>query len=96
MSSYEHQSIDLVIALEVPIREIIDRISERRICSRGHVYHVRRDHPRRAGICDEDGETLFQREDDKEGVVLHRVEIYELETQPLLEMYGRRRRTSSS
>jgi adenylate kinase len=84
------QSIHLVIALDVPIREIIDRISGRRVCSRGHVYHLRRDPPRQPRICDEDGETLFQREDDKEEVVLHRVEIYEHENQPLLEMYERR------
>lgn len=86
----EGQSMDLAIALDVPSREIIDRTSGRRVCSRGHVYHVRRDPPRRAGICDEDGETLFQRDDDKEDVVLHRVEIYEHETQPLLEIYEHR------
>ncbi|MGH2788633.1 MAG: adenylate kinase [Actinomycetota bacterium] len=83
----EGQSVDLVIALDVPIQEVIDRISGRRMCPQGHVYHVRRDPPRREGICDEDGEPLFHRDDDNEGVARHRFEIYEKETQPLLEIY---------
>lgn len=86
----EAQSVELVIALDIPIEEIIDRISGRRMCPQGHVYHVTRDPPRRAGICNEDGERLFHRDDDKEDVVRHRVEIYEKETQPLLEIYERR------
>jgi adenylate kinase len=84
------RSVDLVLALDVPIEEIIERVSGRRVCSRGHVYHVKRDPPRHNDICDEDGERLFQRDDDKEEVVRHRVEIYEHETHPLLELYDGR------
>ena len=84
------RSVDLVLALDVPMEEIIERVSGRRVCARGHVYHVKRDPPRRDGICDEDGEALIQREDDTEEVVRHRVEIYEHETHPLLELYDGR------
>jgi adenylate kinase len=84
------RSVELVLALDVPIEEIIERVSGRRVCSRGHVYHVKRDPPQRDGICDEDGESLFQREDDTEEVVRRRVEIYEHETHPLLELYDGR------
>jgi len=83
----EGRGVDLVLALEVQMEEIIERISGRRVCSRGHVYHVKRDPPRRDGVCDQDDEPLFQREDDKEAVVRHRAEIYEVETRPLLELY---------
>jgi adenylate kinase len=86
----EGQSVDLVLALDVPMEEIIERVSGRRVCSRGHVYHIKRDPPRRDGVCDEDSEPLFQREDDKEEVVRHRAEIYEHETRPLLELYESR------
>jgi adenylate kinase len=84
------KSVDVVIALDIPDEEIIDRISGRRVCPRGHVYHVTRDPPQRDGVCDQDGEPLSQREDDKEEVVRHRIEIYEQETRPLLEFYDRK------
>jgi adenylate kinase len=83
----EGRGVDLVLAIDVQMEEIIERVSGRRVCSRGHVYHVKRDPPRRDGVCDEDGEPLFQREDDKEEVVRHRAEIYQHETRPLLELY---------
>jgi adenylate kinase len=81
------KGLELVIALDVPNEEIIDRISGRRVCPRGHVYHVTRNPPQRDNVCDEDGEPLSQREDDKEEVVRHRIEIYDQETPPLLVFY---------
>jgi adenylate kinase len=81
------EAVESVIALDVPTEEIIDRISGRRVCPRGHVYHVTRDPPQRPGICNVDGGSLSQREDDKEEVVRHRIEIYGQETQPLFEFY---------
>jgi adenylate kinase len=81
------ENLELVIALDVPTEEIIDRITGRRVCPRGHVYHVTRDPPQRDGVCDHDGEPLSHREDDNESVVRHRVEIYEGQTRPVLEFY---------
>jgi adenylate kinase len=83
----EGQNVELVIALHVPLEEIIHRISGRRVCPRGHVYHLTRDPPRRPGICDHDGKALYQREDDNEDVVRHRVDVYERKSQPLLRFY---------
>lgn len=79
--------IDLVLTLDVPEGEIVERISGRRSCPHGHVFHVDADPPRQEGICDFDGEPLFQREDDRPEVVRSRLEVYARETEPLLEHY---------
>jgi adenylate kinase len=79
--------IDLVLTLEVPETEIVERISGRRSCPQGHVFHVHADPPRQQGVCDFDGEPLFQREDDRPEVVRSRLEVYARETEPLLEHY---------
>jgi adenylate kinase len=83
-------SVEVVIALDIPNQEIIDRISGRRVCPQGHVYHVTRDPPQQEGVCDEDGEPLTHRDDDNEAVARHRVEIYEEQTRPVLEFYDDR------
>jgi adenylate kinase len=81
------RGIDLVLTLEVPRAEIVERISGRRSCSDGHVFHVDADPPRREGLCDFDGHPLFQRPDDRPEVVSSRLEVYERETKPLLDHY---------
>jgi adenylate kinase len=81
------REVDLVIALEVPDADIIARISGRRMCANGHVYHVEHKPPKRPGVCDVDGEPLFQRDDDTEEVIRHRIDVYHKESSPLLEFY---------
>lgn len=85
----QDRGLDLVLVLEVPDEEVFDRISGRRSCPRGHVYHVERNPPRIPGICDEDGEPLYQREDSAAEVIRRRLEIYKRETSPVLEFYER-------
>ncbi|CAN5643457.1 adenylate kinase [soil metagenome] len=79
--------VDAVVALEVAPEEVIARISGRRMCSNGHVYHVANNPPKRLGICDVDGEALFQRDDDTEDVILNRIKVYEEESKPLFDFY---------
>lgn len=83
------RGLDLVLVLEVPDEEVFDRISGRRSCSRGHVYHVEQNPPQIPGICDEDGEPLYQREDAAPEVIRRRLEIYKDETCPVLDFYER-------
>lgn len=87
-SALEPRGIDLVIVLEAPESEILERITGRRVCPLGHVYHVRTQPPRVEGVCDVDGEELQHRRDDTAGVVTQRVAIYHSETAPLIEHYG--------
>lgn len=84
----EGPAVELVIALDVALEEIVDRIGGRRMCRNGHVYHVVSEPPRTPGFCDADGEPLFRRDDDTEEVVQHRFTVYERDTRPLLAFYG--------
>jgi adenylate kinase len=79
-----------VLLIDAPDDEVIKRISGRRICSNGHVYHVEYDPPKRDGVCDDDGEPLEQRDDDKPEAVKRRLEVYHEQTAPLIEYYDER------
>jgi adenylate kinase len=43
--------------------------------------------PKEEGVCDECGSRLIQREDDTEEIILHRFDVYEKQTFPILERY---------
>ncbi|MCF7943502.1 MAG: adenylate kinase [Spirochaetia bacterium] len=80
--------IDFVINFTVERDMIIRRLSGRRIAKEsGKVYHIIYNPPRVEGICDITGESLIQREDDKEEAVVNRLEVYERQTEPLIEYY---------
>lgn len=67
---------------------IIQRLSNRRSCPKcGAVYHLESAQPKKAGVCDVCGAKLIQRDDDKEEVIRHRLEVYRKNTEPLLERY---------
>jgi adenylate kinase len=78
---------DVCLYMKVDTGEIIRRITGRRVCPRGHVYHVESNPPRKEGICDEDGLALTQRDDDTEEVVAKRLEVYQEEIGPLVDHY---------
>jgi adenylate kinase len=79
--------LSAVLLIDVPDDVLVERISGRRLCPDGHVYHVKYDPPAREGICDVDGKPLMQREDDKPETVRKRLEVYHRETEPLVERY---------
>lgn len=76
--------LELAVKLEIPQEESIRRITGRRVCPDGHVFHVDYDPPEEPGVCDLDGEPLHQREDDREEIVRTRWREYERLTEPLL------------
>ena len=70
---------------------IIQRLSKRRSCPVcGAVYHLESAPPKKKGVCDACGAELIQRDDDKEEVIRHRLEVYREQTEPLLERYHSR------
>jgi adenylate kinase len=80
--------VDLVLELVVDEDEVVRRLSGRRTCSRcGRIWHVLFD-DKKDDICDECGGRLFQRDDDKEAVVRHRLEVYQEQTAPLVSFYA--------
>jgi len=81
-------SVDSVINIEVPTEDIIDRITGRRVCKKcGASYHIIFNPSAANDICDRCGGPLIQREDDTEGTVRKRLEVYESETKPLIRYY---------
>jgi adenylate kinase len=84
-------ALDVVLELVVDDEEVVRRLSGRRTCRRcGHVWHQDFDPPSREGICDRCGGELFQRDDDSEETIRHRLEVYADQTSPLIGYYGDR------
>jgi len=80
--------IDYVINFDLDREEILKRLSGRRVAkSSGKTYHILYNPPKVEGIDDESGEPLIQREDDKEEAILHRLEVYAKQTEPLIDYY---------
>ena len=68
------KDIDYVISITVNNDELLNRITGRRTCTKcGKGYHVTFDPPKLAGVCDVCGAELYQRDDDKEDTIRHRL-----------------------
>lgn len=79
-----------VLALEVPLEEMVIRATGRRTCDRcGHAYHMRYNPPPSSGTCSCGGK-LTQRADDTEEVVRKRYQEYIDKTKPVLGFYKER------
>ena len=84
-------AVDRVVFFEVSEGELVRRLTGRRVCRRcGALYHLVFSPPRNAGRCDRCEGELYQREDDAEATVRHRLEVYVAQTTPLLEYYRSR------
>ena len=82
--------IDRALAVLVPDAEIVKRISGRRTCRNCQtMYNVALEPPRQPGVCEKCGGELYQREDDSEQTVQHRLDVYNANTKPLLDYYSR-------
>ena len=81
--------MDVVLELVVDDDEVVRRLSGRRTCHKcGRVWHVLFDPPARNDTCDDDGSELFQRDDDREETIRHRLEVYQDQTSPLVAYYA--------
>ena len=81
--------LDVVLELVVDDDEVVRRLSGRRTCRRcGRIWHESFDPPLVAGICDDCGGELFQRDDDREETIRHRLEVYQEQTAPLVSFYA--------
>ena len=83
--------LNKVVNIVVPDQELIPRLTGRRICqSCGATYHMEFRPPAQPSICDRCGGELYQRTDDQEETVRERLEVYRLQTQPLIQYYQER------
>jgi adenylate kinase len=81
--------VNVVLELVVDEDEVVRRLSGRRtcrVCER--VWHVLYDPPSRTAVCDECSGELFQRDDDSEQTIRHRLEVYAEQTAPLVSFYA--------
>jgi len=81
--------IGVVLEIQVPDQDIIDRMSGRRVhVASGRTYHLRFNPPRQEGKDDLTGEPLIQRDDDQEETVRRRLDVYHAQTKPLVSFYS--------
>ncbi len=82
------KDISVVIGVEVETKELIRRLSGRRVCRGcGMSYHEIFNPTMNTGVCDACGSETYQRDDDSEETIRARIEVYENETRPLIEYY---------
>ncbi len=79
--------VTLVPCIEVNTEDLVARISGRRMCKNGHVFHVVTKPAKVEGICDVCGEELYQRADDCEETVQTRLKAYDESTSKLIGYY---------
>ena len=82
------ENIDTALLIDVPMEFILERMTGRRVCgSCGASYHVKFNPTKVEGICDVCGSEVVQRKDDREDTVRERLDVYERQTQPLIDFY---------
>ncbi len=88
LSKEINRPIETVINLECDDKELLRRISGRRVCKNcGAPYHIDTMKPKVDGVCDICGGPLYQRNDDNEEAMKVRLDHYLHETKPLLDFY---------
>ena len=87
----EMTDLDAVVDFQISKEEVVKRLSGRRMCpSSGRIYHIVFNPPKNEGKDDETGEDLIQRPDDKEEAIVHRLDVYTEQTEPLIEYYRKK------
>ena len=82
------QGIDAVIVLEVPVEEMVRRLSGRRTCPTcQRAYHMDDGPPKDDERCDDDDTPLERRSDDEPETVRHRLKVYADRTAGVIEHY---------
>lgn len=79
------------ISVDVPKEDLMKRLTGRRTCRNcGQMYNVYFSPPKKEGACDKCGGELYQRDDDKEETIRRRLDVYEAQTAPLIDYYGKK------
>lgn len=87
--SKEGKQIDRAVYIRVSTEELVKRLAGRWTCPKCQaVYHEVNQPPKAAGVCDNCGSGLTQREDDRPDVVRKRIEIQLANMTPLVRYYG--------
>jgi adenylate kinase len=87
----ESYDIDAVIQIDVPDQIVLQRIANRRLCSKcGLDYNLIFHRPDVAGVCDVCQGALVARDDDTAEAVGQRLRDYHTKTQPIVDLFRRK------
>ncbi|WP_407313847.1 adenylate kinase [Desulfosporosinus sp. SB140] len=80
--------LDGVINIEVAEEVLIPRLTGRRVCRKcGASYHMVFNPPQQEGVCGQCGGELYQRSDDTVETAQNRLNVYNSQTEPLINFY---------
>lgn len=83
-----NKQVDRVLYFDVPFDVLVERLTGRQICRKcGATFHVRNYPSKVEGICDVCGGELYVRDDDKEETARRRLDVYVMQTAPLVDYY---------
>jgi len=92
MLGLKGSAIDVVLNIQMPLELLLERLTGRRGCLQcGAIYHQFYSPTKTDGLCDACGGSLYQRTDNYELAVQKRLEVYEMQTAPLITYYERRK-----
>ncbi|MGC9456768.1 MAG: adenylate kinase [Halothiobacillaceae bacterium] len=84
------QPLQAAIYLEVPFEDLMKRLTGRLTCADCGACFNRHTHPpKEEGVCDLCGGQLIHRSDDNEETVGKRLKVFEAQTAPLVDFYGK-------
>ena len=81
--------LDVAIDLDVPREMVLSRLSARRVCRDCGANYQATGRDPRPWTCDNCGGDVVQRDDDTPEAINIRLDLYETQTQPLIDFYGR-------
>ncbi|MCL2175559.1 MAG: adenylate kinase [Treponema sp.] len=84
-------SIDKVVNFDIPDSKVLERLGGRRVCRLcGYNFHTIFNKPKVENVCDHCGGEVYTRDDDKPEAVQKRLEVYRVQTQPLIDFYRKK------
>lgn len=85
----ETYDIDAVIHIDMPDKNVFDRVLSRRLCSGcGLDYNLISHRPAQENACDVCGASLVTRPDDNEEALAERLRDYHTKTKPVLKLFA--------
>ncbi len=84
--------LTIALNIDVDLNDLLKRLTGRRTCkSCQQMYNIYFSAPKKDGVCDKCGGTLFQRDDDKEETIRKRLDVYQKQTAPLIDYYSKKK-----
>ena len=84
------RGLDVIINLDLPREVALERLVARLVCADCGINYSTLEPPKYRMTCDNCGGDVVHREDDTEGAIIRRLDLYEAETAPLMHFYAER------